>query len=265
MSGSSSTGVCGISFLSENLMDQAVLSLTTGTANAQFPLTNIQNEATAIKFRSLENSVVILADLQQTRDIDSFAIHGDSNEEFGLTSVSIKISGTTDFTSSTAIPIAVSGQDIMGYEYITATTGRYVEITLTGSGSFAEVSNIFIGERINLEQNNLSISSFRYGYTDRSKSSTNQYGQVFVDERNILKMLQGRMEFCTKSEQETLDDMFIRHRRVKPLWVIVDKDSNGMNRGNYKLTVYGYLNRVPEWTASGGNHYNATIKVDQAG
>ena len=256
---------CGITFLSDNLIYNAVLSLTTGTENAQFPLTNVKNEATAIKFRSQENTVVIVADLQQTRTLDTFAIHGDTNEEFGLTSVSIKTSLTTDFSSAVAIPIPVSATNLMGYEYFTAVSHRYVEITLTGTGSFVEVSNIFIGERINIEQNNLSIGSFSYQTSDQSSVSENDYGQVFVNERNPIKSIGGRLEFCTKTEQEILDNMFLRHLKKKPLWVIVDKDASGMNEGNYKLSCYGYLTSEINWTASGGQHYNIGIKVKQAG
>lgn len=256
---------CGISFLSDNLLNDAIVTLDTGTENAQFPLKNIKNDATAVKFRSLENDVVILVDLQQTRTIDSFAIHGDSNEEFGITSVSIKTSLTTDFSGATAIPIPVSAENLIGYEFITSVDHRFVEITLSGSGSFVEVSNIFIGARVNLEQNNLSIGSFRYGFTDRSTVNTNKYGQRFVDKRNALKFVGGKLEFCTKTEQEQLDEIFLRHKRSVPLWMIVDKEGTGMNSGKYKLTVYGYLQDVPLWTANGGQHYSADVRVNQAG
>ena len=46
--------------------------------------------------------------------------------------------------------------------------------------------------------------------------------------------------------------------------MIVDKDADGMNRGDTKLTVYGYLNRIPIWSASGGQTYNATIRIKAA-
>ena len=257
--------MAGIAFLSENFVDNSNLSLTTGTANSQFPLDNIKNQATAVKFRSQENSVVIVFDMQQTRAIDTFAIHGDTNNDFGLTTVSIKTSLTTDFTGATTIPIPVSAENIMGYEYFTETSPRYVEVTLTGTGSFAEVSNVYIGKRIELLQQNLSISSFAYGQTDKSSVSENRYGQRFIDKRNKIKYLEGNIEFAIKSEQETLDEMFIRHGKSEPLWMIVDKDSLGMNDGQYKLTVYGYLPDRPEWSASGGQTYNATIRVTQAG
>lgn len=256
---------CGITFLSNNLVDSAVISLTTGTENAQFPLSNLQNAATAVKFRSQENDVVILFDLQQTRQIDAIALHGDTNADLGMTTASIKTSLTTDFSGSVAVPISLSAGHLMGYEYITPVNHRYVELTLSGTGSYVELSNIFIGARTEIEQNNLSISSFRYGYRDNSTTSANKYDQLFVDKRNSTKFVGGTLEFCTKTEQQTLDEMFRRHQRSEPLWMIVDKEGAGMNEGAYKLTVYGYLQDVPQWSAAGGQHYSSNVRVNQAG
>jgi len=265
MSTATSTGSCGISFLSENLVDTANLEITTGTANAQFPLNNLLNDASAVKFRSLENDVVIVFDLQQTRTIDTVAIHGDTNGTFGITDASFKTSLTTDFTSSTATNIPVSAEHLMGYVYIEAVDHRYLELTLSGTGVYVELSNIFIGERIELLQQNLSISSFEYGQEDKSRVSENTYGQKFIDKRNKIKFLSGNIEFCIQSEQEILDDMFIRHGKSEPLWMIVDSQGTSSADGEYKLTIYGYLVRRPSWTASGGQIYNTSVRINQAG
>ncbi len=253
----------GINFLSDNLVNDADLTITTGSENAQFPLDNIQNVSTAKKFRSTGNTVVIELDLQQTRDIDTIAIVGDATDQLGVTAVSVKTSVTTDFSLSTPIPITISSEHNIGYEFITEVTHRFVEVTFTGTGSFAEVSNMFIGKRINLIQNNFSINSFRYGYDDNSRVRQNRYGQSFIDELPLRKNLSGTMEFATKNEQETLDDMFIRHGRHEPLWIIVDNASAGMNEGQFKLAMYSYLNRVPEWASTGGQTWNANIDARQ--
>lgn len=256
---------CGITFLSNNLTDLAIITLITGTENAQFPLSNIQNEATAVKFRSLENSIIIQFDLQQTRTIDTIALHGDTNGTLGMTTASVRTSLTTDFSGSAVTPIPLSAENLIGYEYITEVNHRYVELTLTGTGVFVELSNIFIGERIELTQNNLSIDSFRYGYRDNSTTSNNRYDQLFIDKRNTTKFVSGTIEFCTQTEQETLDEMFRRHQRSSSLWMIVDKDGSGMIDGEFKLTTYGYLQDVPLWNASGGQHYTANVRLNQAG
>jgi hypothetical protein len=256
--------MAGIIFLSENYTDDANLSLSLGTANAQFPLTNIKNNTTVKKFRSIENTVKIVIDMQQTRNIDSVALHGDSTQTLGLTVASIKFSLTTDFSSFTAIPITLSAEHGFGYYLAPAMLSyRYAELSLTGNGSFCELSNIFIGSKINLEQNSLSIGSFAYGHRDRSTVTGNDYGQKFVNKRNVVKYVAGDLENCTKDEQEQLDDMFIRHQRSLPLWMIVDKDSEGMNGGAYKLAIYGYIEDSPDWKAVGGRHYNARIRLDQ--
>ena len=256
---------CGISFLSDNYVDDATISLSTGTEYAQFPLIDLKNEATAVKFRSLENSIVIVFDLLQTRTIDTVALHGDTNGDLGMTTASVKTSLTTDFSSATAIPISLSGEHIMGYEYITAVSHRYVELTLSGTGVYAELSNIFIGERIELLQQNISIDSFNYGQVDLSKSSSNNHGQKFVDKFPNIKNLGGNIDFCVKAEQKELDDMFTKHGSSESLWMIVDKDGAGMTDGEYKLTIYGYMTSRPKWSASGGQTYNCSIRMVQAG
>lgn len=257
---------CGINFLSENFADEASISLTTGTENAQFPLVNIQNQATAVKFRSVENSVVIVFDLLQVRTIDAIALHGDTNADLGLTTASVKTSLTTDFSSSTPQNITLSAENLLGYLFfVSPVSHRYVELTLTGNGSFVEVSNIFIGERIYLQYQNLSISSFDYGYMDMSTVDANKYGQKFIDKRNQVKFIGGSIDFATIAEHEELDNMFIRHGISEPLWMIVDEDGVSIADGEFKLTIYGYLEKRPNWSASGGQTYNTNVKIVQAG
>jgi hypothetical protein len=257
--------MAGINFLSRNLLKDAIISLDTGTENAQFPLSNLFNDATAVKFRSNENSVVILIDCLVTSQIDAVAIHGDTNADLGLTSASFKTSLTTDFSSSPAHNIPLNALERLGFTFIEPVAHRYVELTLVGGGSFCEVSNVFIGERVNLPQQNLSISSFGYGLSDQSTASRNRYGQVFVDKRNKIKSLGGDLQHCLKSEQAELDAIWSRHGESLPLWVIVDQDGVATEGGPEALTIYGYLDKTPQWKSGGGQTWNTSISLTQAG
>lgn len=256
--------MAGINFLSENFTKSATISVTTGTANAQFPTSNLNNDSPAVKFRSTGNTVVLELDLVQTRDIDTLMVLGDPTEEFGMTAVSYRTSVTTDFSGSPVYNLTLDPTQNIGYSYITEVSHRYVEITFTGQGSYVETGIIFIGKRITLETNNLSIASFNYEYSDKAATSESPYGQKFINERLLQKTIAGTIEFATKTEQQTLDDLFIRHGRHEPLVMIVDRDSEGMNEGATKLTIYGYLNRIPIWSATGGQTYNATIRIKAA-
>lgn len=253
----------GINFLAENYAIGADVSITTGAENAQFPLSNLQNVSTVKKFRSTGDTVVLEFDLLQTRDIGAIAVAGDAAGQFGLTAVSVKTSVTNDFSLSTPIALDISAEQNMGYALITEVSHRFVEVTLTGTGSYAEVGSIYIGSLLNFPQNNISISSFSYGYLDNSNVKNNRYGTRFVDKLPLRKTLGGSLEYATKSEQELLDDMFIRLGLDTPFWVIVDKDSDGMNEGKYKLTMYGYLQKIPLWSAAGGQHYSAGLDLEQ--
>lgn len=257
--------MAGINFLSRNLVRAANISLTTGTENAQFPLSNILNDSPAIKFRSQENTVVILFDLLVTSTINAVALHGDTNADLGLTSASFKTSLTTDFSSSTPVTIPLNAAERLGFALTEGVNHRYLELTLTGGGGFCELSNVFIGERVELPQQNLSIGSFEYGYIDLSSISRNDYGQFFIDKRNQIKQLGGSLEHCLKSEQAELDAIWARHGKSLPLWVIVDKDGVATEQGKEALTIYGYLNDVPQWKSGGGQTWNTSLEVTQAG
>jgi hypothetical protein len=254
----------GITFLSENLFDSATLSLTTGTENAQFPLVNLQNDSPSIKFRGVGSTAVILIDLLTTRDIDYIAVAADPIESFLVTSVSAKTSLTTDFSLSPTYLLDLSVSQTIGYIQFTEVTHRFVELTLVGSGGFAELGKVFIGEGLNIPLNSLSISSFKYGYDDRSTVRQNKYGQKFIDTTNQTKMLGGQIEFCTQEEQELLDDMLIRHGESYPLWMIVDQNEEAMNDGQFKLTIYGYNEGKLQWSADGGQLYSTSVEVKQA-
>jgi len=253
----------GINFLSSNRVDDASFTITTGAANAQFPIENLLNDSTTRKFRSTGNTVIFEIDLTTTQDIDTIAVVGDATSTFEITAMSVKTSVTTDFSGSPVIPITLSATHNIGYEFITEVTHRFVEVTLTGNGSFAEVSNIYVGKRTNLIQNSLSINSFKYQNADNSKIKSNDFGQKFINEFPFIKKLGGTIEFANLTEQETLDDLFLFHGTHRPLWMILDPDNDAMNVGEFKLAMYGYLEKVPEWRTSGGQLYNAPIDMRQ--
>ena len=253
----------GINFLSDNQLDYGSFTITTGAANAQFPIENLQLAPTAKKFRSTGNTVVFEIDLGTNRNMDTVAIVGDATGDLGVTDVSIKTSLTTDFSLSPTITLNLSNQHNIGYEFFTGVAHRFVEVTLTGTGSYAELSNIFIGERINIPLNSFSIDSFRYENQDRSRVRENEYGTKFIDSKNYQRKISGSIQYCTKDEFQTLDNMFLYHGVRRPLWLILDPDDSAMNDSSYRLAMYSYLDSVPAWSASGGQTYNCSVKLEQ--
>lgn len=254
----------GLNILSENLINDATISLSSGTENAQFPLSNLLNESPALKFRSTTNTVTILLDATVTRTVDTVMLVGDATETIGVTAVTVKGSVTTDFSGSTAIPVVINSEYNMGIALPTAGSFRYWQVEVTGTGSFVEIGNIALGERVQLTENNLGINSFQYKHNDKSDVYENEYDQKFVDTKNAVKSITGRIEYCTKTEQDTLDEIYRRHGRHLPLWMIIDENSDGMIDGLFRLSIYGHLLRGPIWKATGGQTYSSTITVKEA-
>lgn len=253
----------GINFLTNNYIDDSVLSITTGAENAQFPVNNLKNDFTVEKFRSVGNTVVVLIDFQQFLPVTSLALVGDATGNMGVTATSVKLSLTTDFSSSTAHDITLSAEFNIGWEFITEETARYAEVTFTGTGSYSEVGKLYIGDRINLENQSISIDTFNYRNIDRSTVTRSLFGQKFITTRNFLKRITGTLKFCTKDEQEILDDMYFDIGRTKPLWLILDETSNAMNDGKYRLSMYCYFTEALQWTASGGQTYSSGVRMEQ--
>lgn len=255
--------MAGISFLATNLIDEATITVSSGGENAQFPLSNLKNSSPAIKFQSLTDTSVILIDMLSNQTVDTVALKGDSTGELGIITANLRYSNTTDFTGSPVLPITLSSEFNAGIEFITEVDARYWELTLT-AGTFCELGVLYMGKKLNLPQQSYSINSFRYGYQDKSTTRTNEYGQAFINSRNLQKSLSGQIQFATQSETETLDDMFRELGTSRPFWTVVDESSTALSDGKFRFLMYGYLTAVPEWNATGGRTFNASLKTREA-
>jgi hypothetical protein len=254
----------GLKLFQENYALDGTYSLIAGTQNLQFPLSNLLNESPSYKFRSTGNTATIQIDLTQTRDIDTFMLVGDNITGLNLTSVVFKTSVNTDFSGSTPHSVTLDSYNNFGYVFITAVSHRYVRIELTGSGSFSQLSNIFIGKGIELTNNNLSLRGFSYTHKDNSTVVKNRYGQRFVDRLNQQKLISGDIEFATKAEQNTLDDFFRYAGVNRPVWMIVDSAGVSLIDGETLLSIYGYLTDEPSWSPDGGYHYSTSLTIEEA-
>ncbi len=254
-----------LTFLSENLVDDATLSIVTGVENAQFPLTNMQSPFTTKIFRSTGNTVEVLIDNLVTQPVDSIAVVGHSVDGLGFTVMELRGSATTDFSGSTLITVDLNEENNFGFKFFTEASFRFWKITLTGNGSFAELSNIFLGKRTDFTQNAISIDSFSYQNEDNAKVRINRYGQRYIDKVNDLKVIKGSIKFLNQSEFDSLNDIFNRHGKTEPIWLITDSNGGSATDGEFLFSLYGYFSRREAFSASGFGIYSSRIAVEQGG
>lgn len=254
-----------LTFLSENFVDEASLSLLTGTPNAQFPIDNIKDIRTTKVFRSDSNTTEIQIDLLVTQTIDAFAIVGSSTDGLGFTSLTIKGSGSTDFSGSTPITIDLNAENNIGFKLFDPVPFRFWKLEFTGTGSFTEVSNIFLGSKTEFTQNSFSINSFRYVNQDNSRVRKNTFNQPFIDKRARVKSIRGRLQHMNAAEYDVVNEIIVRHGKTEPLWIITDPTGESATDGQFVYTMYALLTAVPSITSSGFGLYNADLQLEQIG
>lgn len=254
-----------LTFLSENFVSDATLSIITGTPDAQFPIDNIKDIRTTKVFRSSDNTVEVQIDLLVSQTINAFAIVGSSVDGLGFTALTIKGSPSTDFSGSTAITIDLNAENNFGFKLFDDSPFRFWKLEFTGTGSFTEVSNIFLGAKEQFENNSFAISSFRYSNQDNSRVTFNSYGQPFIDKRARLKTIRGSIRHMNTTEFDLLNELINRHGRTEPIWILTDPEGCSATDGEFLFSVYGLFSRIPDISYSGYALYNASLRLGQIG
>lgn len=254
-----------ITFLTDNRTLDASLSVLTGGENSQFPLSNIQHAHTTKVFRSTSNTSEILIDLKATQMIDAFAMVGSTTEGIGVTTVTIYGSATTDFTGSTPRVVTLSPEHNFGFKLFNAGNSfRFWKVKLTNTAGYCELSNIYLGSKTQLADNNLSRDTFLYKQEDQAKITSNLYGQRFIDKTNTLMSLSGVIKLCTVSEFETLNALYTAHGEAEPLWFLLDPDGCMATGSEFLFSGYFYFDKAFTWKSSGPSLYDVGINLGEA-
>ena len=257
--------MCKLTFLSDNYVEDPTVTIASqnGVPSEQFPVTNISHPFTTKVFRSKSVTVEIFIDLKQTREVDSFAVTGNNITGLGFTNMILFGSGSTDFSSATAIPIDFSDEHNFGFKLFDQSTHfRFWKILVIGATEI-EVSNIFLGKKIQLQENGLSQTSFQYNLSDNSSIANNRYGQSFIDQRNRVKFMSGDIDLCNKEEFELINDIWLYHGNFRPLWVIVDPLGTVANDSEFLFSMYCYIDQAIEWTTVGPSLFNTSLELRQ--
>ncbi len=254
-----------LTFLSDNRIKESSLSMLVGTENSQFPLSNIKHDFTTKVFRSNEDTIEILIDIQQSAAINSFSIVGSSVSGMGFGDISLYGSPTTNFTGATEIEIDVNANYNFGFKlWESAGSFRYWKLVINNTGGdYVELSNIYLGIRTELT-NGIDLNSFKYTEVDNSQIKTNNYGHKFIDKYNKSKILSGQVKFLNKSEFDTLNNLYIQHGKSIPIWVIVDPDGVMATDGEYIFSGVFYFEKDLQYESSGPFLYNVNLLFSEA-
>lgn len=242
---------------------ETAFSIVTGGENAQFPLSNLKHTFTTKVFRSTSDTVSILIDTKTTTTKNMFAVAGSTIEGIGFSDIILKGSPTTDFSSSPDITIDVSDKYNFGFKKFDPVSFRYWRLDLTGTGSYAQLSNIFLGEQFGFDTNTLSIGGFEFYNKDNTKVSKNLYLQEFITTYNKVKTLKGSIDLINREEFDLLNYLFNAHGVSQPMWVIYDEFDSSAIDGRFIFSGYYKWTKSPGFSAIGGQLWNTSLAFQE--
>ena len=243
-------------WMTNNLVNQQYgvdFTMVTGTEQTQFPLTNILNKSTTKVSRLTVSGGIaeFYVDLKQSSNIDIFSIVGSSVDGLGFTACSIFGSTTTDFSGSTEILVDLDSDHNFGFKEFTEVSYRYWKIKVT-AGSYAEISNFYIGAKTELTNNFINANTFTKLDNTMKRVVTNQYGQQFIRFYNRQLTLSGTIINLKETDKNILEEIHAELGSYVPFFFILDSEGGIGTSSQFKYSGYFYYAVDPTLSARQG-------------
>ena len=253
-------------FLSNNLVPGSAISTTSGTVNSQFPLTNIQTDATTSTSRittSATGIVTLNFQLPIDTTIDTIAVVGSNIEGFGYSNLKIRTSLTSDFSTATEIDVSLNPQYNFGYAFYSERVARNVQLEFTNTGAFVEVSKVYIGKRTTISST-YNRDDFTRELIRNDEIVENLVGNRFVNILNSRDSISGTYPLLESDNFLILESLFVKHGSYEPIWVMLDSENNLFTDGEFKMSLYCYFNNMFSHDLVGGGYFNVQVQLLEA-
>ena len=254
-----------VRFYSNNLVWHEDTSINASTENSFFTSENLQDFRRTKTWKSTSGSGNIVIDFGSAKSFDSAVIVGHPINGFGFdTPVTIE-ANSSDVWLTPAFSTTIEAADLdsdfgFAFKDLGAQSYQYVRISFTAS-SEVEVSNIFIGEEIHLEDNDFDLG-WKFKEDDRSRAKTNRYGQRFIDTINKQRTISGDISYMNKIELDQILELNDTNSIRTPLFFRMD-GANIINNSN-RIGGMFYLSRNLEFVNVSPGLWNTSISLIEA-
>jgi len=225
-----------------NRFDSATVDA--GNQVSSLPVQNLQNEQVAIKWQTASgiNSTHILIDMTAVVDIDCLALVGTNF----TSAVTFRIRGSNTDNTAVAGEVADTGT-LSGmvssnyrnfyYAFSATKTARYWRIDIEDTSlNYLRAGRLFMGPAWSpSKEMNFGWS---IAYTDSSKVTRSQGGQLYIDESFKFRALDFTLSFMDQTEMIS-NGFEITRRNGSIIDVLVIPEENGTF--NSELSIFGLL------------------------
>jgi hypothetical protein len=237
--------------------------LTPSTVNAQYPVSNIQDDRRTKTFRSTTNSDNIVFDFGSPIEIDSFCIVDSAINGFGLATLTLELNSTNSWGApQVSVPVTLDLVNGFGnFEQASGNFYRYARLVMTSTLGYCEISNIFFGARTQLTDNDITFP-ISYDQGTIAVIAKNRYGQRFIDEVGTQRKMSFSIGTLTIAEMDILFEMIENNASTVPLFIkfcenTLSSDQNRFN-GMY------YFTDDPKASYTQGGYWSVNMSVEEA-
>jgi hypothetical protein len=251
-----------IRFLANNTVDAAVI--TASTENAQYPASNIQDDRRTKSFRSTSNTDNLVFDLGSSQAVDHFAIVANWQNGFGVSTLTLE-GNATDSWGSPAFTTTITMDTTfdVGIKSFTSESHRFWRLVMTSTLGYCEVSNIFIGTADQVTTNGVGYG-WAYTNKDLKRTSTNRYGQEFIDDITTRKELNNlKFQIMDKTEVDTIFNAYDNVRTVKPVYVYFPLETDSLFNNDDRFNGMYRFTGAPNMENVNSGFYNFALSVKE--
>jgi hypothetical protein len=242
-----------------NLIDQA--TITPSSENALFPVENIKDYRRSKVWRSTSSSDSLVIDFNETSVVDTFFIVPDKRNGFGVSLITLEFNATNEWTSPAATEL-VTFSDVygVGFKEFTPHEYRFCRIVFTSSLSYCEVSNIYLGQKLDMGRG----ISFGWTYKDDelSQSKLNRYGQKFTDVILRQKTISGALRLLDKEKITKFFEVYDYCGESRPFFMFLGYDDTIDNP--LRFSGMFFFTDIPTITNTNFNKYNLSFTAREA-
>ncbi len=226
-----------------NYCTETATVVTASSANTNFPASNLKTPFRSKRWRSTGvTSESVVFDMVTTEAIDSVVVLWSKEDGIRLSEtavVRIQANATNVWTTPAVNEVITINNDyVLGSHYFsTDQSYRYWRVLVQDPSNplgFVELGVVWLGKSIAIEN---AQNGFKYELVDKSKTSTTDFGHVYVDEYPLTAAIEFTYQNMDYDSVQILENAYRTNGTRKPVMVLIDPEETVFNKDHF--AVYG--------------------------
>jgi hypothetical protein len=233
--------------MTTNYATESATVITASSSDPAFPSSNLKHPFRSKRWRSTDpDSENVVFDMITTEEIDSVVILWPKEDGIRLSDTAVvKIqANATDSWGSPAVDQTLTIDNtymVASHYFSTDQSYRYWRVVIEDVGNpygYVELGMVWLGKSLSIQN---AQNGFKFVLEDGSKSSSNDFGHVYVDEYPTLAGLSLSYKFMDYDEVQILENAFRENGKRNPVIIALDPDDDVFSKDHFM--IYGLMQK----------------------